>query len=183
MVDSNEPNDYEFEFFKTIFRIKRGFYNNLPEQLSQKFEAVELLAIHYLRNQDQIKTSVLADYLGIPASTLTGILDRMEKKDLIVRTRDNVDRRVVLVKLNANLLPDDPKLEENIGEYLRLKNIRLPSSWWMDVIRELKKLENLLIEAETHDKSKNWRLPSFVVLLGSITAFLESSLVDFAVLL
>ncbi len=183
MVDSNEPDGYEFEFFKTIFRIKRALYNNLPEQLSQKFGAIELMAVHYLRNKGKMKTSVLSDYLGIPASTLTGILDRMEEKDLIVRIRDRVDRRVVLVELNDKLLQDGPKMEDTVREYLKMKNIKLPSSWWIEVTRELKKLESKLIEAEAPDKNKNWKLPSFIVLLGSITAYLESGIVDVAVLL
>lgn len=180
MADNQETGNYEFEFFKTLFRINKGFYNNLPEQLSHRFEPVEIMAIHYLRNKGEMKTSVLSGYLGIPGSTLTGILDRMEKKDLIVRTRDLVDRRIVLVKLSDGLLENGPKIEDLIRDFLKMRNINLPSSWWIDVTRELKKLEDQLIDPETRNKNKNWRLPTFVVLLGSFTAFLDSSIVNLA---
>jgi DNA-binding MarR family transcriptional regulator len=139
---------YAFEFFKTIFRIKRALYNELPEQFSANVGTVEIMALHYLKCSGQIKTSVLSDYLGIPGSTLTGILDRMEKKEYIVRTRDPGDRRVVLVKLNDKLRASASTMEDTVREFLAVKNIDLPSSWWQEMTKELKRLESLLRESE-----------------------------------
>ncbi|NLI91203.1 MAG: MarR family transcriptional regulator [Peptococcaceae bacterium] len=148
MKEKQEPEFYAFEFFKTIFRIKRGIYNNLPEQFSLNLGAVELMSIHYLRKKEGVKTSALSDYLGIPGSTLTGILDRMEKNNYIIRMRDPDDRRVVLVRLSDTLREKGPKMEELIRQFLEIKNINLPPSWWKDMTMELKKLESLLIDSE-----------------------------------
>ncbi|RNC62884.1 MAG: hypothetical protein AWM53_01803 [Candidatus Dichloromethanomonas elyunquensis] len=148
MPDKEEPELYAFDFFKTIFRIKKSLYNDLAGQFAHNLGAVELLAIHYLKHKGEIKTSVLSEYFGIPGSTLTGILDRMEKKDYIVRTRDPADRRVVLVKLNSKTLDSFPKTQDIIREFLRAKNINLTVTWWQDMTKELKKLESLLIETE-----------------------------------
>ncbi len=47
----------------------------------------------------------------MPMSTLTGILDKMEKKNIIIRNRCAEDRRSVFVSLN-------PDFEKNSGEFL-----------------------------------------------------------------
>ena len=39
----------------------------------------------------------LADSLDVSEASMTGIIDRMEKRELVVRKRDEADRRVVLV--------------------------------------------------------------------------------------
>ena len=39
----------------------------------------------------------LAESLDVSVASMTGIVDRMEKRELVVRQRDEVDRRVVLV--------------------------------------------------------------------------------------
>lgn len=39
----------------------------------------------------------LADSLDVSEASMTGIIDRMEKRELVVRKRDESDRRVVLV--------------------------------------------------------------------------------------
>jgi len=41
--------------------------------------------------------SRLADSLDVSVASMTGIIDRMEKRDLVKRRRDDEDRRVVLV--------------------------------------------------------------------------------------
>lgn len=46
-----------------------------------------------------LPVSRLAEWLGIGVPNATGLLDRMEQRGLVVRTRDNDDRRVVLVSM------------------------------------------------------------------------------------
>jgi DNA-binding MarR family transcriptional regulator len=41
--------------------------------------------------------SHLAESLDVSVASMTGIIDRMEKRDLVIRKRDDADRRVVLV--------------------------------------------------------------------------------------
>jgi DNA-binding MarR family transcriptional regulator len=41
--------------------------------------------------------SKLAESLDVSVASMTGIVDRMEKRELVVRKRDDADRRVILV--------------------------------------------------------------------------------------
>ena len=42
----------------------------------------------------------IAEYIHVPLNTATGIINRMEKNELIVRTRSKEDKRVVLIELS-----------------------------------------------------------------------------------
>lgn len=143
MTDKMSPEHYALEFFKTIIKIKRSLFNSISEQLPYKIGTIELMMIHYLSEKKAVKTSHLSDYLGIPSSTLTGILDRMETNGLILRTRDPEDRRVVLVSLSDQLRINGPDMKEALGNFLKNNNLDLPSEWWIQMTEELKKLDLL----------------------------------------
>src|ERR1700691_5471431 len=59
---------------------------------------IRVLAI--LRDR-RVKMSELADYLGLDKSTITGLVDRAEKRGLLQRTPNPVDGRAVDVMLTA----------------------------------------------------------------------------------
>ena len=42
----------------------------------------------------------IAEYIHVPLNTATGIINRMEKNELIVRTRSKEDKRVVLIEFS-----------------------------------------------------------------------------------
>jgi MarR family transcriptional regulator, organic hydroperoxide resistance regulator len=48
----------------------------------------------------KLKISDLSDKLGLSNSTISGIIDRMEKHDMVIRTRSQEDKRVVYVSLS-----------------------------------------------------------------------------------
>ena len=57
----------------------------------------------------------IADTLGVAASTVTGITDRLVKQGLIERREDTADRRVVRLTLTA----DGRRLTTEVGEVSR----------------------------------------------------------------
>lgn len=72
-----------------------------------------LLFINYTRN-DAITVGNIAKYLSCTPATVSGVIDSLEKKDLILRVRDVDDRRKVHIKLK----PEGSKLVgvvESIG--------------------------------------------------------------------
>lgn len=54
--------------------------------------------------------SQIASTVGLDSSTVTGILDRLEQKNLLKRTQDTHDRRV----LRVSLTPDGVTLRESV---------------------------------------------------------------------
>ncbi len=63
---------------------------------STKNEVLLLLTLY--RGKD-INMSQIAEYLNAPLNTTTGIVSRMEKKDMVRRVRNESDKRVVTIVL------------------------------------------------------------------------------------
>lgn len=71
-----------------------------------------------LAEQDNRSPSVIGKSLHMDKPTATGVIDRLEKKGLVKRTRSSMDRRVVIVMLTAkgkNLLEKLPPLAKEVN--------------------------------------------------------------------
>ncbi|KRC51037.1 hypothetical protein ASE16_08870 [Leifsonia sp. Root227] len=60
----------------------------------------QLRVLGILRDR-QLRITAIADYLGLEKSTLSGLVDRAEKRGLVERTPSVSDRRAVEVRLTA----------------------------------------------------------------------------------
>jgi len=59
----------------------------------------QLTVIKLLETFGDLSLSSLSERIRAQNSTVTGIIDRMEREELVVRERSTADRRVVLIKL------------------------------------------------------------------------------------
>jgi DNA-binding MarR family transcriptional regulator len=81
----------------------------------------QLLCLQYLSEQEDYKTtaSKLKEYLKLNASTVSGILTRLETKSLVARLPNPQDRRATFITLTAkgaDLLKDPPTtLQEKLS--------------------------------------------------------------------
>lgn len=57
----------------------------------------EVLIFWLLYQRSEVNMTEIAEYIHVPLNTATGIINRMEKNELIVRTRSQEDKRVVLI--------------------------------------------------------------------------------------
>jgi DNA-binding MarR family transcriptional regulator len=73
--------------------------NRIAAEHDLSLTQIRMLAI--LRNR-RVKMSELAYYLGLDKSTITGLVDRAEKRGLLARTPNPVDGRAVDVMLSAD---------------------------------------------------------------------------------
>lgn len=68
-----------------------------------------LMVIKHMGNKDGIAQNVISQKLLVSASNITKLLDKLEKKEMIIRTSSNNDRRVKLIKITdsaSNLLDE-----------------------------------------------------------------------------
>jgi MarR family transcriptional regulator, lower aerobic nicotinate degradation pathway regulator len=90
----------------TTFLLKRlGFA--AKESSHEAFEGTGLSAFHYavlaLLEEDPRETqAAIADALGYDRSHVVRLLDELEERDMVVRTRDPDDRRRHIVKLTSD---------------------------------------------------------------------------------
>lgn len=116
-------------------RIQKDFGISIPQ----------LLCLTYLSKQEGYQSThkQLTDYLNLNSSTVTGIINRLEKKGLIARLPKQGDKRVTFVALTSggyNILQKTPNL---LHEKLATSLQRLPA----DKVAQLKKSLDLLIDA------------------------------------
>jgi DNA-binding MarR family transcriptional regulator len=84
----------------------------------------QTLVLHVLLRSGPISSATLAKAIFVTASNLTGIIDRLEQKGMVTRTRQATDRRVQLLNLTeagrqkAESLPDP--IEEKLAAGLAL---------------------------------------------------------------
>lgn len=69
--------------------------------VKQGISMTHLHVMWRLEESGELPMSRLADYLDVALSNATGLVDRMEERGLVVRSRVSDDRRVVLVRLTA----------------------------------------------------------------------------------
>ncbi|SHI59073.1 DNA-binding transcriptional regulator, MarR family [Clostridium cavendishii DSM 21758] len=73
-----------------------------PDQWSNAFldySKNEVLAILLIYRQKSVTMSDVAEYINAPLNTATGVISRLEKKEIVERKRDAEDKRVVNITL------------------------------------------------------------------------------------
>jgi DNA-binding MarR family transcriptional regulator len=79
----------------------------VKHSMGQRFNAMNLtgpqgMMMGILSHDGEMKISDLSEKIGLSNSTVSGIIDRLEKQGLVERTRSQEDRRVVYVKVSAD---------------------------------------------------------------------------------
>lgn len=117
----------------------------LAERNIREFNGEQGRILHILWNRDGITGRELSRDTGLAMNTLTSMLDRMEKKKLIVREGHPTDRRKILIFLTdytQNLRSEYEKISEIMTEYSY-------SGFTDDEIKECEKfLERILVNLE-----------------------------------
>ncbi|AGK96852.1 MarR family winged helix-turn-helix transcriptional regulator [Clostridium pasteurianum] len=70
-------------------------YKNLYQFETSNLQPQDMYILERIYFKKKLKVKDISKEYNIPASTTTGIIDRLEDKKYIKRTRDNVDRRIV----------------------------------------------------------------------------------------
>ncbi|MBP1745029.1 MAG: TrmB family transcriptional regulator [Firmicutes bacterium] len=78
---------------------------SLKHGMMKGFESAGLTApqgmiIGLLGKYEKMKISDISEKMGLSNSTVSGIIDRLEQRDIVIRERSEEDRRVVYVHLS-----------------------------------------------------------------------------------
>lgn len=76
------------------------------------------MVIGMLFRHTELKISDLSHKLGLSNSTVSGIVDRLEKQNIVVRVRGEKDRRVVRVRLSQPFADKHQDLQKNMESNL-----------------------------------------------------------------
>lgn len=90
---------YSDEFGKLWLKLSKELKSQMEVGLAPTITEGQLNVLELLRTNERMKPSDLIEYLSTTPAAVTTLLDRMEKSELIVRVRDEKDRRIVWVNV------------------------------------------------------------------------------------
>jgi DNA-binding MarR family transcriptional regulator len=99
-TDKKFPSDHTKQI---IFSIRRLIQASelYTKELNKKYQvsAAQLNCILTLYEYGPLPPSKIANHMMVKSSTVTGVVDRLEKKGLAERLRTSADRRVITIQL------------------------------------------------------------------------------------
>ncbi|GFN30731.1 MarR family winged helix-turn-helix transcriptional regulator [Paenibacillus xylaniclasticus] len=107
------------DFARLWMKLTKEWKMYLEEALAPSLTEGQLNVLELLLQHQPMKPSDLLQYLETTPAAITTLLDRMERGDLIVRNRDEADRRIVWVTMT-----DKGLSEANRGIEIRNAFIR-----------------------------------------------------------
>ncbi|NLD51131.1 MAG: MarR family transcriptional regulator [Clostridiaceae bacterium] len=89
-----------------VVKLLKNVMGAIKQNVEYQFKDMSLtgpqaMLIGTLAHNGQMKISDLGEKLGLSSSTVSGIVDRLEKQGLVERVRSKDDRRVVYVNLTV----------------------------------------------------------------------------------
>lgn len=142
MIDNNEIYDIALDTLRKLL---------YPEEwiaVDMTLSKTELLTLLQVDRNGEIIMSRIADYINIPMSTATGMVERLVKKGYIERTRSDSDRRIVTIRLTGTGRTLAEDLKCRIMGFLKLLMENLTDE-------EAKLLYNIFIKATDLFSRKN----------------------------
>ena len=110
----NNNKDLSEEILITLRQISRAM-SIYSKSLDKHYglTSPQLLILQELSQVNQIAIGEIARNISLSQATLTDIIDRLETKGLVLRTKNNLDRRQVLIKITSdgkNIINKKPSL-------------------------------------------------------------------------
>jgi DNA-binding MarR family transcriptional regulator len=99
-IDKKLPSDHTAKIILSIRRLIQA--NELyTKELNKKYQvsSAQLNCILTLYEYGPLPLSKIARHIMVKSSTVTGVVDRLEKKGLAERMRNSPDRRVIIIQL------------------------------------------------------------------------------------
>lgn len=144
--ESGIPSEsYELRILQSLRRIIRAIDIQSHKLASiYKITGPQLWCLLAVKENGPLTTGHIAKKIYLSPSTVVGIIDRLEKKELVVRNRDNRDRRQVYVSITPKgekLIVDTPSLMQDT---LAKAIVQLPELEQVSIAMALEKLTELM---------------------------------------
>jgi DNA-binding MarR family transcriptional regulator len=94
----------EIQLVELLHQINRNIWKLLSDMFrKERLSTTEIIVLVTMSKKKTSRVTDLAAMIGIPCSTLTGILDRLVLQGFLERSPDPDDRRSVLMSATAKL--------------------------------------------------------------------------------
>lgn len=133
-----------------IEEIKELLSFDLWENIFLNCSKNEVLIFWLLYQRNEVNMTEIAEYIHVPLNTATGIINRMEKSELIVRTRSKEDKRVVLIGFSEKGMTQFQKLVNEMMHY----GMKVMGSLTKEEIELFSKMTTKVLEILRQEKRK-----------------------------
>ena len=99
MTDRVEHMPIEGEYWEFLDAAKDAFAADWWQSALMDCSKNEMLALVHVYRTGETSMSRVAEYVGAPLNTATGIVNRLEKRGLVERWRSEQDKRVMVVRI------------------------------------------------------------------------------------
>lgn len=116
-MTTDKSSGFETIIFEYIDQLKFIFF---PDQWSSAFldySKNEILALIFLYRNNSVNMTEISAYINAPLNTTTGVVSRLEKKQMVERRRDDKDRRIVNIVLTEKAYDFISKEKKTIEHY------------------------------------------------------------------
>lgn len=136
---------YELRIFQSLRRIIRAIeLHSRKLATDHKITGPQLVCLLALKEQEPLTLKKLAQLVFLSPSTVVGIVDRLEEKGLVGRSRSVVDRRSVFISVTESgnrMLANAPlAIQESLARALK----RLPEKEMVSITMALEKIVDMM---------------------------------------
>ena len=144
LLDVEESLEWVVWYFRRLAQATEIYSKELAKKHS--VSQPQLSCLLALQNHGSLPISKLAQYILVKPSTVTGIVDRLEKKGLVKRERKGFDRRVITIELTEAgsqlAVAAPPPIPRSIFEALKKR----PPQEVKEIVKSLATLVHMLDE-------------------------------------
>lgn len=149
----------EYGVSEDLSRIIMDYIEELRELLSSDlWENVflncsknEVFIFWLLYQKSQVNMTEIAEYIHVPLNTATGIITRMERNGLVVRTRSKEDKRVVNIGFSEKGMEQFEALIKEIVHY----GMKVMGSFTKDEMELFYKMSSKIMEILKQENRKD----------------------------
>lgn len=142
---------FEQEIYQFIDKIKDLLSPQIWDNILLDCSKNEILILWLLYRRGTVNMSQIAEYIHVPLNTATGIVARMEKRELVIRERSAEDKRIVFIRSGTK---GTEQMQAMIKEFMHYGTLLMANFSQEEIILLLKMIDKLMGIMETESQNK-----------------------------
>jgi len=123
----------------------------------------EIFILLYVYRKSEVNMSMIAEYIHVPLNTATGIVGRMEKKNLIARYHSEDDKRVVKVAITDEGTRHIGSVLKEIMKYIQIVMDRLSPEEIKMLFQTVSKIMEALEESSQSEQDTEVKVKKIII--------------------
>ena len=159
-MDTSNVEEY---IFKYIDKVKVLVSPETWENLLLDCTKDEIFILLFVYRRSEVNMSMIAEYIHVPLNTATGIVGRMEKKNLIARYHSKDDKRVVKVAITDEGTRHIGSILKEIMRYVHVVMDRLSPEEIKMLFQTISKIVEAFEETSQREQDTQVKVKKIVI--------------------